>query len=261
MNAKLVQLKNWLLTKNHLLVVVILALLIGMGATIYFQRNRISILKNKVETEVKLKDALLDTLHLYKNKEGEWTAEKLTIQATIKELTKMYGQLTESQKELMDRVKEVNKKNDVIVAALVQANVKIDSLAGTGKAVVDSVNKNIIFPEVTNPDLQYHIQARNVVPAFPNVKPSLFIIDLNMPNKSFVSFQFDKVKGNPISFSVSNSNKYFKIANIESYAIPGINKDIVQPTGWQKTWGWVKKNGTIIVVGTAGAIAGHYLLK
>jgi LEA14-like dessication related protein len=261
MNAKLVQFKSWLLEKNHLLIVVIVALLLGMGATIYFQRNHINTLKNKVETEVKLKDALLDTMKIYKNKEGEWTAEKLTIQETIKNLSKMYGQLTESQRELMDRVKELNKKNDVIVAALIQANVKIDSLLSTGTPLIDTVNKNIIFPEVKNPDLQYHIQARNVVPAFPNIKPSLFIIDLTMPNKSFVSFQFDKTKGNPVSFSVSNSNKYFQIANIESYAIPGINKDIVQPTGWQKTWGWMKKNGTIIIVGVGGVVAGHYLLK
>lgn len=261
MGRILLKFKNWLLQKNHLLIVVIVLLLVGMGTTIYFQSISINNLKNKVETEVKLKDALLDTMKIYRNKEGEWTAEKLTIQETIKNLTKMYGQLTESQKELIDRVKELNKKNDVIVAALIQANVKIDSLASTGKPVIDSVNKNIIFPELTNPDLQYHIQARNVVPAFSNIKPSLFIVDLRMPNKSFVSFQFDKMKGNPISFSVSNSNKYIQVANIESYAIPGINKDIVQPTGWQKTWGWVKKNGTIIIVGTAGVVAGRYILK
>jgi hypothetical protein len=261
MGAILKKIWAWLLQKNHLLIVVIVALLLGLGTTVYFQRKSINNLKNKVETEVKLKDALLDSMKIYINKEGEWTAEKLTIQATIKELSKMYGQLTESQKELMDRVKELNKKNDVIVAALIQSNVKIDSLLGTGKAVIDSVNKNITFPEISNPDLQYHIQAKNVVPAFPNVKPTLYILDLTMPNKSFVSFQFDKVKGNPISFSVSNSNKYFHVANIESYAIPGINKDIVKPTGWQKTWGFIKKNGTIIIIGAAGLAAGHYLIK
>ena len=261
MNAKLVQFKSWLLTKNHLLVVVIVVLLLGMGATIYFQRNRINTLKNKVDTEVKLKDALLDTMKIYKNKEGEWTAEKLTIQATIKELNGMYGELTVAQKELIDRVKELSKKNDVIVAALIQANVKIDSLLNNGKPVIDSINKKITFAELTNPDLNYHFEVRNVVPAFKNVAPIFFIKDLTMPNKSLVSFQFDKVKGNPISFSVSNSNKYFKIVNIESYAIPGINKDMIQPTGWQKTWGWIKKNGTIIVVGVGGVVAGHYLLK
>jgi hypothetical protein len=261
MNTKLVQFKSWLLTKNHLLIVIIVAIILGLGATVYFQRNSIRKLKNKVETEVKLKNALLDTMRIYKNKEGEWTAEKLTMQETVKNLTKMYGQLTESQKELIDRVKELNKKSDVIAAALIQSNIKIDSLLNTGIPVVDTVNKNITFPETTNPDLQYHIQVRNVVPAFPNIKPLLFIQDLRMPNTSTVSFQFDKVKGNPISFSVSNTNKYIQIANIESYAIPGINHDIVQPTGWQKTWTWIKKNGTIIIVGTAGVVAGHYLLK
>lgn len=261
MNAKLVQLKSWLLTKNHLLIVVIIAIILGLSATVYFQHNRINTLKNKVDTEVKLKDALLDSMKIYKNKEGEWTAEKLTIQATIKELNGMYGELSVAQKELIDRVKELNKKNDVIVAALVQANVKIDSLLNNGKPVIDTVNKKITFAELKNPDINYHFEVRSVVPAFPNIAPSLLIKDLTMPNKSLVSFQFDKTKGNPISFSVSNSNKYFQIANIESYAIPGINKNIIQPTGWQKTWGWIKRNGTIIIVGVGGVVAGHYLLK
>jgi hypothetical protein len=261
MNAKLVQFKSWLLTKNHLLIVIIAAIILGLGAVVYFQRLSIKNLKNKYNTEVNLKNALLDTMKIYKNKEGEWTAEKLTIQETIKNLQKMYGQLTETQKELIDRVKEINKKSDVIAAALINANVKIDSLLHGGTVDVDTVNKKITFAEVKNPDLKYHLEVRSVIPAFKNVQPSLFIKDLYLPNTTFVSFQFDKTKGSPISFSVSNSNKYFQIANIDSYAIPGINKDIVQPTGWQKTWTWVKKNGTIIIVGVGGVVAGHYLLK
>ena len=261
MNAKLIQFKSWLLQKNHLLIVVIVALLLGMGTTIYFQRNSIRNLKNKVETEVKLKDALIDTMRVYKNKEGEWTAEKLTLQTTMKEMTKMYGQLSESQKELVDKVKELNKKSDVIAAAVIKANVKIDSLLHKGEVVIDTVNKTLEFPEFKNPDLNYDIQVRSVLPAFPNVKPTLFIKSLFLPNTSTVSFQFDKVKGNPVSFSVSNSNQYVHVANIESYAIPGIKPDIITPTGWQKTWGWVKKNGTIIIVGTAGLVGGYYLSK
>jgi hypothetical protein len=261
MNAKLVQFKTWLLQKNHLLIVIVVVALLGMGVTIHFQHQSIIKLKNKVDTEVKLKDALLDSMKVYKNKEGEWTAEKLTIQASVKELSKMYGELTTTQKELIDRVKELSKKNDVIVAALVQANVKIDSLLNSNKPVIDSVNKKITFAELKNPDLQYHFEVRSVVPAFKNVAPSLLIKDLTMPNKSLVSFQFDKTKGNPISFSVSNSNKYFQIANIDSYAIPGISKDIIKPTGWQKTWVWIKKNGTIILSVAGGVVAGHYLLK
>lgn len=261
MNAKLLQFKGWLLEKNHLLVMVILALLLGMGAIIYLQNIRINNLKDKVETEVKLKDALIDTMRVYKNKEGEWTAEKLTLQASMKEMTKMYGQLSADQKDLIDKVKELNKKSDVIAAAVIKANIKIDSLLGSGKPLIDTVNKTITFPELINPDIQYVIQARNVVPAFANIKPTLFIQELRMPNISTVSFQFDKVKGNPISFSVSNSNKYVQVANIESYVIPGIGKDIVQPTGWQKTWGWIKKNGSMILVGAGGVVLGTYLAK
>jgi len=261
MNAKLVQFKGWLLEKNHLLITVIVVVLLGMGTTIYFQNLSIKKYKNKYESEVKLKDALIDTMRVYKNKEGEWTAEKLTLQASMKEMTKMYGQLTESQRELIDKVKEINKKSDVIAAAVIKANVKIDSLLHKGEVVIDTVNKTLEFPEFKNPDINYDIQVRSVLPAFPNIKPSLFIKSLYLPNTSTVSFQFEKTKGNPISFSVSNSNKYVQVANIESYAIPGIGKNIVQPTGWQKTWGWFKKNGTIILVGTAGVVGGYYLSK
>jgi len=261
MNALLLKFWTWLKEKNHMLIMFILLLLFGLGTTIYFQRLSIANYKNKYETESKLKNALLDTARMYRNDRNEWTAEKLTIQETTKNLTKMYGQLTDAQKELIDRVKEINKKSDVITAALIQANVKIDSLLHQGDVEIDTVNKRISFPELKNPDIHYNFEVGNVLPAFPNIKPTLLIKDLFLPNKSTVSFQFDKTKGNPISFSVSNSNKYVYVANIESYAIPGIGKDIIKPTGWQKTWGWIKKNGTIIVVGVGGVVAGHYLLK
>jgi len=251
---------TWLMAKNHALVTIIMLAVLIMVTVIYFQRQSINSLNNKYETEVKLKNALLDSVHTYKNNENEWVSEKLAIQGTISNLTKMYGQLSSSQKELIDRVKEINKKSDIIAAAQINTNVKIDSLVHAGSVNIDTTNNTIAFSETKNPNLNYNFEVRNVVPAIKNVLPSLFIKSLYLPNTAFVSFQFDKTKGNPVSFSVSNSNEYFKTANIESYVIPTINHDAIQQTGWQKTWTWVKKNGTIILIGGACAVAGHTLL-
>ena len=73
-----------------------------------------------------------------------------------------------------------------------------------------------------------------------------------------MTFNFDKNerKDFPVSFSVLNTNPYYKAYNIESYAIKGIDKDLVDPTGWQKAWRWIKINGKYILVGAAGFAVG-----
>ena len=84
-----------------------------------------------------------------------------------------------------------------------------------------------------------------------------------LPNKQFVNFFWgDKKKDYPISFSVSNSNDYFKTVNIDSYAIPQLQKDVVNPSAWGKITAWIKKSGGfIITVGVSGAAgAGLYAI-
>ena len=245
---------------------VILLLIIG-GGIVKLQRNKINDLKDKYQTEVKLKDALIDSVGYYRNAYGEVVAEKLTIQESIKNLEKMYGQLTASQRELITRVKELDRKNTVIAAALIEANVKIDSLLikdgkdGT-EVVVDTVNKMTKFTNLakadSTTDVVFDIDVNNILPAYPNIKPTLTFIKLDFPNKQFIEFHWkdEKKKGYPVAFSTSNSNKYYQTANINSYAIPALSKEILNPTGWQKVGQWFVKNGKIVGFVAGGVVVG-----
>lgn len=257
---------DFLNQKNHMLIAILIAVLISLIGIMYLQHNRIANLKDKYQAEVKLKDALIDKVSYYQNKEKEWVAEKLTIQTSIKNLEKMNSQLTDMQKDLLNRVKEIDKKNSIITAALIKTNIQIDSLLHKGDVVVDTANKKVTYVDSTE-YLKYNIVAGNVLPAHPDVKPTLEIVDLTLPNEQFVEFHWknDKKKGYPIAFSVSNSNKYIKTVDIESYAIPELNKQVVNPNGWQKIGNFFKRTGkTIGKVGTGiaiGATAVYLIMK
>ena len=113
---------EFLAKNNRWAIVLVLLLFIIGGGFIKIQHNKIVKLRTEKLAEVKLRNALTDTVHVYQNKEKEWVAEKLTIQATVKDLEKDKVQLTDDQKRLVAKVKEVEKENSIITAALVQAN-------------------------------------------------------------------------------------------------------------------------------------------
>jgi len=262
---------NFLKEKNRWAIALVIILLLSAGTIIKIQRNKIDEWKGKYQTEVKLKDALLDSIDYYQNKQKEWVAEKLTIQETIKNLEKMYGELSENQKELLTRIKELNRKNSVIAAALIRTEIKVDSLLHVdtdgGETVVDTTEKTVNFNNLASLDttFRYDIKIGNVLPAYLDVKPTLLFKSLEFPNKQFVEFHWknDKKKGYPIAFSTSNSNKYFKTVNIDSYAIPPLDKVKLNPTGWQKVGNFFIKNGRTIIyvgVGAAAGAGGVYLL-
>lgn len=255
--------------KNRWAIALVVILLLIGGGIIRIQQNKIADWKDKYETEVKLKDALIDSVSYYKNVYGEVVAEKLTIQETIKNLEKMYGQLSDSQKELIARVKEIDKKSNTIAAALITANVKIDSLLHGGNTVVDTINKEVLFSDFynktingTNYQVAYEFTVSKVMPFPITATPTLMIDSLYFPNKQFIDFHYkdDKEKGNPISFSVSNSNGFFNVVNIDSYAIPSIITESKTKFGQ-----WFDKNGKWVLVGVGGVVIGtgvtYMLLK
>ena len=261
--------KNINLNLNLSTIIIIGAIVLfvfGGGMKLY--QNKVNKLKNKLETEIKLKDALLDSVRYHVNKENELVAEKLTIQETLKNLQKINGQLTNSQKELLARVKELNKKNAVITAALIENQVTIDSLMHNGQTIVDTTKKTITYKDTYkngNKEVSYEFVAGNVTPFPINTTPTFLIKSLYFPNKQFVEFHWEKNKRNdyPISFSVSNSNDFFKTVNIESYAIPELKKDVVDPTGWQKIGEFFVRNGNkVIYIGIGGVvgIGGYWYL-
>ena len=98
-----------LIKNNKIITIVILAFIILIGV-IYFQKQKIDKLNNKYQKEIKLKNALLDSVQYYQNKENEWVAERLTIQETVKNLASKeiekiaQGIIEQSIKEINDEL-------------------------------------------------------------------------------------------------------------------------------------------------------------
>jgi hypothetical protein len=250
------------LIKGNKMTTFVIALVLVLLGIVYFQHQSIVKWKDKYQTEAKLKNALLDSINYYQNKQGEWVAEKLTIQETVKNLEKINGQLTDFQKELLARIVGIEKKNAVIAAALIRTEVKVDSLLHRGKTVVDTTNKTISFSDTSKIGTKifaYDLVVGKALPAFPNVEPTLFIKSLYFPNKTFIEFHYRKERkaDYPIAFSVTNTNGYFKTADVDSYIIPD-----VQYKG-SKFEQWLAKNSkTLMYVGIgAGGMGALWLLS
>jgi hypothetical protein len=242
--------------KKQIIVWIVVLIVLILAVVIYFQQKRIANLKDKYQSEIKLKDALVDSVHNYQNKSDEWVAEKLTLQADIKDLKKINTQLTVSQKKLLAKIVEVEKENSIIVAALIETNVIINSLKPY-KVYIDTTRRNIAFVDSTK-DLKYCINIGKVMPAYLDSLPTLIFKQFVLPNEQFIEFHWknDKKKGYPISFSVTNTNEYFKTVNIDSYAIKPITKEKLDPNGWQKIGNFFIRSGKTIAVVTVGAIGG-----
>jgi uncharacterized membrane-anchored protein YhcB (DUF1043 family) len=233
--------------------IAIIVLIIGMiiGGTIMTNRNKR--LANEVRTEVNLKNALQDSIRTYQNKEGEWVTEKLTLQADVSTLEDDNLNLTENQKKLVSKVKNLQKDKDVITAALIEQSATIDSLEQFATNV-DTVGNIISF--IMNTDtLKYDIKVKNVKP-IEKLRPMLAINKLVIPNKQFIEFHWEDSKTTPIAFSVTNSNPLFITNNIDSYAIPELIKEEINPTGWQKIKKWFKENGQKVGIFAGGAVIG-----
>ena len=239
--------------KLDLKTIAIIVLIVGMiiGGTIMTNRNKR--LADEIKTEVNLKNALQDVIKTYQNKEGEWVAEKLTLQADLEILEGDNLNLTENQQKLVSKVKELQKDKDVITAALVQQSATIDSLEQFATNI-DTVNHTVDFV-MDSDSLKYNIRVTNVKP-LERLQLKLLITSLIIPNEQFIEFHWENDKTTPIAFSVTNSNPLFKTNNIDSYAIPELIKEEINPTGWEKVKAWFKENGKKIGIFAGGAVIG-----
>ena len=239
--------------KLDLKIIAIIVLIVGIiiGGTIMTNKNKR--LADEIKTEVNLKNALQDVIKTYQNKEGEWVAEKLTLQSDVEILEGDNLNLTENQQKLVSKVKELQKDKDVITAALVQQSATIDSLEQFATNI-DTVNHTVDFV-MDSDSLKYNIRVTNVKP-LERLQPKLLITSLIIPNEQFIEFHWENDKTTPIAFSVTNSNPMFKTNNIDSYAIPELIKEEINPTGWQKVKAWFKENGKKIGIFAGGAVIG-----
>jgi len=128
---------------------------------------------------------------------------------------------------------------------------------GTGIVVVDPDSNRVTFIDSTE-FLIYDIEIGKVMRASPLADPTILFKSLSLPNKQFIEFHWEnnKKEGYPIMFSVSNSSPYYKTYNINSYAIPELQKEVVNPNGWQKVGQWFKRNGKTVLYVAGGAAVG-----
>jgi hypothetical protein len=78
------------------------------------------------------------------------------------------------------------------------------------------------------------------------------------PNTQKIDFQWkdNRKEGYPISFSVINTNPYFKVTDIQSYIIPEIIKSELKPNIWQKIGQRSKTLGGKAVIFSVGVGVG-----
>lgn len=240
-------------------VIIVLLLLLILGAGYHF--NQISKKDQKILEKENLGKALTDSVHRYKNKEGDWVNEKLTLQTDLKDLKDKNLNLTSNQKDLIKAVDAINKHNQVISAAMIQMGVKLDGLMSSEPVIeTDSTERFVSNPKDST--LTYEILVNNVKRFNPNILPTLDFKKFDLPNKQTIEFHWkdDKKEGYPISFTVTNTNPYYKVYNVDSYAIPELTRANVKPTLLQKLGNFSKKTGGKIVIFGAGVIIGGLLL-
>lgn len=248
--------------KTILIVGVIFVVLLGGGFG--FLGMKLDDTNDKLAEQINLSNAIQDTLSYTRNKLDEEVATKLTLQATLKELNKQNKHLSNNQKELLKRIENLKHKNDLISAALVRTEAKIDSLKDTTNTEVD-VNKkdtSITFKNKIDSVISYDVTVGKVFPAHENIKPTFSINKLRIPNKQFIEFKFkntDEYYQTPIEFSVSNSNPLIKTTGVDSYAIPEINKDALKPTFWEKMNRFFNKPAVKIIGGVVLFSGGVYV--
>jgi len=228
---------------------VLLVLFIAIGAYYFHRVNKLEV---SLQSETNLRLALVDTVSVYRNQRNELVAEKRTMQFKLND--KEF-----ENKELIKRIKETEKKNatlekkvTVFAAALVESQVIIDSLQRS-KVFISERDSSVSFA-FKSPDLEYTLKVKPVY-TFKNQPPQLTFVDFKIPNKQFIEFHWrnNPKEGYPISFSVTNTNPYFKTVNIESYAIPEIYKPEVKPSFWKKVGNGIKSGGKNLIYVGVGA--------
>lgn len=236
--------------KTISIIILLIVVMVGGG---FFWSNHDK-WKAKYALETNLKYALQDTIQIYQNKEGEWVSEKKTLQANIQTLEGENINLSDNQKNLLKRIKNISKEKDIIAAALATQTVTIDSLVQLATNI-DIINHEIDFV-ASSDTLEYDITIKNVTPSDSLILPLMSINKLKIPNEIFIEFHWEKEKYHPIAFSITNSNSMFNINDVDSYVIPEIQKDVIKPTSWKKIGKWFKDNGNKIGIFLGGVVIG-----
>lgn len=219
--------------KTIIIIVVIIIFVLGGGFG--WLGKKLNQTADQLALQQNLTEALQDDLSYTRNKLDEEVATKKTLQADIKELKKYSENLSENQRELLSRIGGLEKENKLISAALVQTETKLDSLLVDDGDV--EVGDDYVTVAKSTDSLIFDITMNNVQPLQPYKEPTLMFNDLRIPNKQFIEFHWDdtdKYYQKPISFSITNSNPYVTTLEADSYTIPEINYNALNPTFGEK---------------------------
>jgi hypothetical protein len=239
--------------------------LFGIIGLIYKSCDDRQTYKEKDIQEVNLRKALTDTIRHFITQEGLIGAEKRTLQTELSTLKDNNLNLTENQKALIKEVERQNKTATTFAAALIELKAEVVGLKND-KPTVQTDSSVQFAPKVGDnsydPNFVYDISIFNVKP-FELKTPTLSISKIEFPNTQKINFNWrdNKEEGYPVSFSVINSNPYFKVNDIESYVIPEITLPKVKPTFWMKVGNFSKSSGGKIVIFGAGVLTGAALIN
>lgn len=231
----------------------IFAILILSGYLLFtFQLNRYNNLNDKYETEILLRNAMQDTIKTYENKYGEVVDQKLTLQGNLKRINELYDKLTDNQKKLINNLNNSEKNRKILAAANIRLQFEIDSLKEViSVGVIDTLKKTITFKENT-PEIRYEFVVSNVLPYNKILNVEHKINYLYIPNEQSIEFHYDNKQRRdnfPISFSITNTNKYMKTYDIDSYIIPEIDVKDMEKNIFRRTWNWYERQSTLVKIG------------
>jgi hypothetical protein len=243
------------LNKGILYLIILILLMLLLFGLSHFN-SIIGTKNNEISQMTKLNEALVDSVDTYQDEEGRWVSNKRTLKGNLEDIQELLktsnDEFAKDKQKLLDDIGELEKDKRLINAALINAQFQIDSLSGVASEV-DTVNNMITFQDDTSKYFKYKIRVAGVKPVDFEL-PKIFFDNVSLPNEQLITFQFDKNnrKDFPVSFTVVNSNPFYQINNIESYAIPTLQKEMLNPNKWEKFKLWFKTNWKIPAVGAIG---------
>jgi hypothetical protein len=177
--------------------------------------------KNQEMTE-KLMYALQDSMRIVIKANGEMSYERKTLQAELKDLKKENLNLNANQRFLLSQIESTK---NLISAGLVDISVRLSGMTNTNSNFTNDSTVNFTY---NSDSLKYNIDIKGVA-KYKNLKPSMTFNNFETPNKMVVDFKWgEKKEGYPVSFSVTNTNPLYKVNDIQSYAIPQLDKKEVK---------------------------------
>lgn len=217
------------------------------------QKIRISNYQDKIDANDNFITALQDSIHVTRIENDDLLYEKRTLQFQLDNKIEEVKFLNSNQKKLINTIDELNRKNTVITAALIDYQVIIDSLKSS-RTVINTDNKTISFDDSTE-YIDYDITVTNVEQYDSTKNTDLYFNFLKIPNIQYIDFHFNEDKA--VSFSITNSNKYLKVNDIQSYVIPEIEKPVIKPNFWNK----LKNNSNKLLIPALSIVTIIAILK